>query len=160
MSLLKLFGSKEKIIKKPATTETQFSDIKYISLFIVDDNESFANLLSNHLVNKEKGKTLKVRYNITKYTTGEECLANLHTKPDIILLDYFLSSTESDLDGDVVFKKIMEFNPQQKVVMLSGQEESTIVLSLIKMGLRDYIMKDDEMFEQLQHVLLEVYNSK
>lgn len=137
-------------------------EVKNILLFVVDDNEAFLKLIENHLVNKEKEKIIKVKYHVTKFLNGEECILALEEhKPDIIILDYFLNNEHGTfMNGDEVFKKIIEINPQQKVVMLSGQEESSIVLSLIKMGLRDYIMKDDEMFEQIHRVLLEVYNSK
>lgn len=142
-------------------SQTTNPDVRKISLFIVDDNVSFLKLIQNHLINKEKDLSLNVTYNIKTFSNGEECISCIEENPDIIILDYFLNSENgSFMNGDEVFKKIMEINPQQKVVMLSGQDESTIVLSLIKMGLRDYIMKDDEMFEHLQRVLLEVYNSK
>jgi DNA-binding NarL/FixJ family response regulator len=163
--LKKIFGYGSENPSKTSTDtsviSTPFSGAKLISLFIVDDNESFLKLVENHLVNKQKAEILKVNYKITTFTNGEECIASLDENPDIILLDYYLNSDHgSFMNGDEVFKKIIEINPQQKVVMLSGQEESSIVLSLIKMGLRDYIMKDDEMFEQLHKVLVEVYNSK
>jgi two-component system response regulator AtoC len=162
----KIFGygipDKENVDVEVVEAPVRDNEIKRISLFIVDDNESFLRLIENHLINKEKEKILRVKYSITKFLNGEECISELEEKmPDIIILDYFLNSDHGTfMNGDEVFKKIMEINPQQKVVMLSGQEESSIVLSLIKMGLRDYIMKDDEMFEQLHRMLLEVYNSK
>jgi len=137
------------------------SAYKNISLFIVDDNEAFMNLIEMHLVNKEEEGTFQAHFNITKFTNGEECLLSLHQNPDLILLDYYLNNDDVSLmNGDAVFRKIMEINPHQKVVMLSGQEEYGVVHTLIKQGLREYIMKDEEMFENLHHVLLEVYKSK
>lgn len=161
--LSKIFGSssKEAALASSEVVKPKSNDVKNISLFIVDDNESFLNLIKNHLINKEKERIIKVKYSITAFTNGESCIENLDMKPDIILLDYYLrGDNENVMNGDEVFKKLMSINPNQKVVMLSGQEESSIVLSLIKLGLRDYIMKDDEMFEQLHRVLFEVFESK
>jgi len=162
--LKKIFGFNQnsEVSSNETASTISNAEIKNILLFVVDDNETFLKLIDNHLVNKEKEKIMRVKYQITKFLNGEECILALEEhKPDIIILDYFLNNEHGTfMNGDEVFKKIIEINPQQKVVMLSGQEESSIVLSLIKMGLRDYIMKDDEMFEQLHRVLLEVYNSK
>lgn len=165
MSLFKnIFKQKSKsqstppeIIPKP-TIGVQ----KKITLYIVDDNLSFLTLIENHLINKEKEKILQGNFSITKFTNGEDCLKALEQKqPDIVILDYFLNNDEGiSKNGDEIFIEIMRLYPSQKVVMLSGQEESSIVLSLIKLGLRDYIMKDDEMFDQLHRVLLDVYNAK
>lgn len=143
-------------------SQTNLGAIKKITLYIVDDNLSFLTLIENHLINKAKENILKGNFVITTFSNGEDCLKALAQKqPDIVILDYFLNSDEGICkNGDEIFIEIMRLYPHQKIVMLSGQEESSIVLSLIKLGLRDYIMKDDEMFEQLHRVLLDVCNSK
>ncbi|MDX2188808.1 MAG: response regulator [Bacteroidota bacterium] len=154
----KIFGKGLEV--KPGTKPKE-GVYKNISLFIVDDNEAFMYLIESHLISKEEEGSINAHFSISKYTNGEECILALDQKPDIILLDYYLNNDDVSLmNGDEVFKKILEINPNQKVVMLSGQEESTLVHSLIKQGLREYIMKDEEMFENLQSILLEVYNSK
>ncbi len=40
--------------------------------------------------------------------------------------------------------KLKESHVKAKVIMMSAQGEGKIVLELVKMGVRDYVMKDEE----------------
>ncbi|MDX2194864.1 MAG: response regulator [Cytophagales bacterium] len=134
----------------------------HLNVFIVDDNIAFANILEGFITSKSNTKLRGITFSIKKYHNAIECLANIYQRPDVIILDYFLSSNEDEtaINGDEVFKKIIEFNEKQKVVMLSGLDESNIVLQLIQMGLREYIIKDDDMFDNLANVILEIAQNK
>lgn len=152
MSLLNLIlGKKSESIKSASSINK-----KKIKLFIVDDNEAFARLTENHLINRDK--LSQYQFEIFKFNHGEACIDNLKLNPDLILLDYYMGDgTTKDQNGDEIFKKIIAIKPNQNVVMLSGLEESLMVKNLIKMGLRDYIIKDEEMFENLHKVITELY---
>lgn len=146
--------------KEEMTQDAEECEVRILTLFIVDDNTTFLKFMEAHLLNKQKEGIMEVVFQIETFNNGEECLANLHKEPDIILLDYYLSDGSIGMNGDEVFKQIMAYNPKLKVVMLSGNEEVKIVHELVKMGLRDYIIKDDEMFANLHSVLLDVYHTK
>lgn len=152
MSLLDLILGK----KTDNSKSESIVNKKKLKLFIVDDNEAFARLTENHLLHRDK--LSKFDFEILKYNNGEECIQNLFLNPDLILLDYYMGDgTIKEQNGDEIFKRIVEINPNQKVVMLSGLEESVMVKNLTKMGLRDYIIKDEEMFENLRKVITEMY---
>ncbi|TAF73124.1 MAG: response regulator [Bacteroidetes bacterium] len=152
MSLLDLILGK----KTDNSKSESIVNKKKLKLFIVDDNEAFARLTENHLLHRDK--LSKFDFEILKYNNGEECIQNLFLNPDLILLDYYMGDgTIKEQNGDEIFKRIVEINPNQKVVMLSGLEESAMVKNLTKMGLRDYIIKDEEMFENLRKVITEMY---
>ena len=79
----------------------------------------------------------------------EECLQQLHLKPDIISLDYTLP----DMTGEEVLEEIKEFNQEILVVILSGQQDISTAVKLLKKGAYDYITKDEETKDRLLNTL-------
>ena len=76
---------------------------KSINLFIVDDNKIISMALESMI------KEMLTNYTISVYKleTGEECLSKMSVlTPDIIILDYHLSSNILALNGISVLKKI------------------------------------------------------
>jgi len=101
-------------------------------IFIVEDDEWYGEILQYHL-------SLNPDYEVTLFKTGKECLANMSLRPDLITLDFSLP----DLTGDKLFKKIKEINPQLPVIMISSQEDISVAVNLLKMGVSDYLIKDE-----------------
>lgn len=60
-----------------------------INLFIVDDNKLVLTDLKYYLINKF-GKGVQ----ISTFTDGESCLANVNKQTDIVILDYFFKWSE------------------------------------------------------------------
>ena len=79
-------------------------------IFIVEDDPWYGEILEYHL-------SLNEDYLITRFTTGKECLANLHKKPDLISIDFSLP----DYTGDKLFQKIKEADDRIPVIVISGQ---------------------------------------
>ncbi|MEI6696912.1 MAG: sigma-54 dependent transcriptional regulator [Bacteroidota bacterium] len=102
------------------------------SIFIVEDDPWYGEILAYHL-------GLNPDYKITRFETGKECLSKMHLKPDLITIDFSLP----DMQGDELFKKIRESNPQIPVIIISAQEEINVAVSLLKMGVNDYLIKDE-----------------
>jgi len=73
----------------------------------------------------------------------------LKSTPDVVTLDFSLS----DMKGDEVLRKIREISPDTQVVMVSGQEDISTAVRLLKAGAFDYIVKDDDTIERLQNSL-------
>ena len=48
------------------------------------------------------------------------------------------------MNGAEVLKKILEFNPNIQVIIISGQENINTAIDLLKKGAYDYIVKDDD----------------
>ena len=120
-------------------------------LFIVDD-DPFINTLV------VKRFTLK-GYKVEAFESGEECLEALDRNPRLIILDYLF--TEKDRifrNGMEVFDKIREIKPHIPVIMLSGQEKGEIVLELARKGINDYIIKDNNLIDNLDIAIEELLN--
>jgi CheY-like chemotaxis protein len=120
-------------------------------LFIVDD-DPFINTLV------VKRFTLK-GYKVEAFESGEECLEALDRNPRLIILDYLF--TEKDRifrNGMEVFDKIREIKPHIPVIMLSGQEKGEIVLELARKGIDDYIIKDNNLIDNLDIAIEELLN--
>ena len=107
-------------------------------IFIVEDDEWYCEFLSYHLGQNPE-------YEIEKFHNGKDVLENLHRKPSLITLDYSLP----DINGDEVLKKIKAINPDVPVVIISGQEDVSTAVNLLKVGAYDYIIKDDETKDRL-----------
>lgn len=109
-----------------------------LKIFIVEDDHFTAELLKYHL-------ELNPDNEVTIYDNGKELLNALPKKPDLILLDYNLKGDH----GGIVLKKILEKAPDLPVVVVSGQEDITTAVGLLKDGAYDYIVKDENMKDRL-----------
>ena len=107
-------------------------------VFIVDDNELYAKASRHHL-------SLNPDNEVEVYLTGKDCLANIYVRPNVILLDYSLP----DMSGIEVLRKIKESNPEIPVVIVSGQENVSTAVDLLKEGAYDYIVKDENAHERM-----------
>lgn len=114
-------------------------------IFVVEDDPWYGELLEYHL-------SLNPDYEVKRFTSGKECLANLHLKPDVITLDYKLG----DLSGRVVLKKIKLNNPDIQVVAISGQEDVGTAIELLKEGAYDYIVKNEDTPNRLWNTVIKI----
>ncbi|BDS13720.1 sigma-54-dependent transcriptional regulator [Aureispira anguillae] len=85
-------------------------------------------------------------HEVHTFATGQECLDHLYLQPQLISLDYNLP----DLGGAEVLEKIKQFNPEIRVIVLSGQKNISTAIDLLKQGANDYITKDTGMKERLR----------
>lgn len=120
------------------------------SVFLVDDDNMFLTMLTDHL--EASG-----RYNVSTFTTGEACMEQLGKKPDVIVLDYYLdSAVPGALNGMEILQRIKSVDPDLKVVMLSSQEHYGIALQTIAKGALYYVIKDNQAFGEIEHLLSEI----
>lgn len=102
------------------------------SIFIVEDDPWYSEILAYHL-------GLNPDYKVTRFENGTDCIAKMHLKPDLVTIDFSLP----DMQGDELFKKIREVNPQVPVIVISSQEDVFVAVNLLKMGVNDYLIKDE-----------------
>lgn len=107
-------------------------------IFIVDDNELYAKASQHHL-------SLNPDNEVETFITGKDCLNNLYTKPNMVFLDYSLP----DLSGIEVLRKIKQSYSEIPVVIVSGQEDVSTAVELLKEGAYDYIVKDENAHERM-----------
>ncbi len=111
---------------------------KAFKIFVVEDDEWYSRLLVHTL-------SLNPDYEIQAFTTGKECLANLHQEPDLITLDYRLP----DMKGLDVLKQIKEINEDIQIILISEQDDIEVVVTLLQSGAFDYIVKSKDIRERL-----------
>jgi DNA-binding NtrC family response regulator len=117
-------------------------------IFIVEDDKWYSELLRYHL-------SLNPEYEVEIFSSGQECIKNLYKKPSAITLDYALP----DMKGADVLKRIKENHPDLPVVMISGQEDISTAISLLKEGAYDYIVKNDETKDRLWRIMKNIRDS-
>ncbi len=102
-------------------------------IFVVEDDIWYADLLKYHL-------SLNPDFEVETFTNGRDCLSNLFKRPDLITVDYSLP----DMTGKELLGKILKHTPGIAVVIISGQEDITTAVELLKEGATDYIVKNDD----------------
>jgi len=122
-------------------------------IFVVDDDPFISMLVSKRLVSQG--------YILDAFEYGEDCLKALDRDPDLIILDYFfVNSDRMVMNGMEVFNKIKEIKPGIPVIILSGQEKGEIVLELARKGIDDYIIKDNNLIDNLNIAISELFKHK
>ncbi|MFD1293698.1 sigma-54-dependent transcriptional regulator [Lutibacter holmesii] len=115
------------------------------TIFIVEDDPWYGEILKHHL-------SLNPDYKVTLFTTGKELLSKMWPQPDLISLDFSLP----DITGDKLLKKLQEINPSIPVIMISGQEDVSVAVNMLKMGVSDYLIKDDSTKDLLWNSILRI----
>jgi len=122
-------------------------------IFIVDD-DPFINMLVVKRFTSEG-------YKLEAFQYGEDCLEALSRNPDLIILDYFFVNNEHPvMNGMEVFDKIKAVKPDLPVIMLSGQEKGEIVLELARKGIDDYVIKDNNLIDNLHIAINELFERR
>ncbi len=99
------------------------------TLFIIDDEETIRDSLT---------LALESTYTLQTFETGQQALAVIPgTPPDLILLDIGLP----DISGIEVLQRIKKTHPGIPVIMITAFEEISTVISAMKSGAYDYLVK-------------------
>lgn len=109
-----------------------------LRIHLVEDDKFYNKFLTHHL-------SLNPDNVIENFTSGADLLKSIYKNPDIIVLDYSLP----DYNGSALLKKVKESNPDISVIIVSGQEDISTAVKLLKEGASDYIVKNDETKERL-----------
>jgi DNA-binding NtrC family response regulator len=115
------------------------------SIFIVEDDPWYGEILAYHL-------SLNPDYRVTRFERAKDCLAKMHLKPDLITIDFSLP----DIKGDELFTRIRDLNPTVPVIVISGQEEIAVAVDLLKMGVSDYLIKDEATKDLLWNSIIRI----
>lgn len=112
-------------------------------IFIVDDDPWYSQILEYHL-------SLNPDYEVSRYESGKECMNHLHLNPDLITIDYSMD----DMSGSDLLQKLKAWNAEVPVIVISGQEEVSVALELLKRGAYDYLIKDDNTKDLLWNTVI------
>ncbi len=102
-------------------------------IFIIEDSIVYKDLITGYL------KTNKYS-SLKQYKNGDECLKDLHLKPDLIILDY----VSTGMNGLELMRKVQKDYPEIDFIFLSGQNDVEVAVQIMKLGAADYIVKNDE----------------
>ena len=93
---------------------------------------------------------------------GEELLEDMDNNlPDAVVLDYHLNNRRANaFNGKQVLQLIGARFPDVPVVMLTNLNNMDDAVSLIKQGAVDFIVKDDDFFENLVTSLEKIFTVK
>lgn len=115
------------------------------TIFVLDDDPWYGTLLEHFL-------KLNPEYTVERYENGPTMLANLYKMPQVITVDFAMPG----MDGGEVLKRIKEELPDVPVIIISGQSEVKVAVSLLKKGAFDYIVKDDDTTDRLWNTILHI----
>lgn len=114
-------------------------------IFIVEDDLFYGEMLRHHL-------SLNPDNEVHLFKTGAECLKNIYKGPSLVSLDYSLP----DMLGLEVMKAIKKENSEVPVVIVSGQEDISTAVRLLREGAYDYFVKDDDVKDRLWNIIKKI----
>jgi CheY-like chemotaxis protein len=119
-------------------------------IFVVDDDPFITKLVVKRFTAEG--------FRIEAFDYGEDCIKSMSAKPDLIILDYYFTKPDANvMNGMEVFDKVKEIDPDVLVIMLSGQERGEIVLELARKGIDDYVIKDNNLIDNLNSSIKELF---
>ena len=121
-----------------------------IKIFLVDDDALYLRLLEIQFLEHAD-------FEIETFSSGEECIETLSSKPDLIILDYMLNSVDKDAkNGIEILDKIKESNALIPVIILSAQDKIEVAIDCMHHGAFDYVVKSETIFMRLQKIITSI----
>jgi DNA-binding NtrC family response regulator len=125
-----------------------------IKLFLVDDDAVFLKSLEIEFLQNAD-------FEIETYATGEHCIENLQSNPDIVILDYMLNGiVKNAMNGIDTLDKIKEHDANIPVVMLSSQDKIEVAINCMHHKAFDYVVKSETAFTRLQKIITTIFKYK
>lgn len=120
-------------------------DKRKIQLLVVDDSAFMRSYLKRLLIDSD----FEV---MAEASSGEEAIAIYERcQPDLVILDITLPK----MDGIETLRKIIQLDPQAKVVMCSSLGQKYLIEKALKIGAKDFIVKPyfDQFISVLNNVI-------
>ncbi|MCK5111595.1 MAG: response regulator [Arcobacteraceae bacterium] len=118
---------------------------KVYKVAVVDDENEILSMISRFL-----GRSGK--YNVTTYSNPVVAVDAIDNEVDIVLLDIMMPQ----MNGLDALEKIIEKNPNQKVVMMTAYSTLDKVLKSHKEGAINYLMKPFDSLQALEQKVQDV----
>jgi len=120
-----------------------------VKINIIEDDRVFNRMIEYTL-------KLNPDFEVKTYFNGEDFLKNLNNEPDVVTLDLGLP----DYSGNDILKRIKKYNSEIEVIIISGQDDISTAVKLLKEGAYDYITKDENIKERLLHSIQNINKTK
>jgi len=115
-----------------------------MQIFLIEDDTIYAEFI-------KKALSLNSDYKIQSFVSAEDALKAINGKlPDALIIDYKLPG----MSGIELYEKIKsQIKEENKVILLSALDDGNMVLSFIQKGVRDYVIKDEQVIDSLKAIL-------
>jgi len=101
------------------------------NILVVDDEESICDIIKETLCAEEK-------YNAVYFINPQDAIEYIRTHPiDLILTDFFMGKN----NGMDILEVALEYHSDAIVIIMTGQPTIENVISVLKLGAYDYIVK-------------------
>ncbi|MBX2961142.1 MAG: response regulator [Cyclobacteriaceae bacterium] len=116
-----------------------------MTIHLIEDDDIYAEFIKRSL-------SQDATHTVITFRSAEDCLAALNggPMPDAFIVDYKLPGKTGIDFYDEVKDKLKE---EQHLIMMSAIDDGNMVLSFIRKGVRDYVIKDDTVVESLRAIL-------
>ena len=126
-------------------SDVQNESVTGLTLLVVEDDQGISRLLERNLV--------RAGFQTDSAANGCDAIARVNNDDDIILLlDYQLP----DMTGKQVVEKLSAAGYQVPFVIMTGQGDERIAVEMMKLGARDYVVKDASFMDLLPQVVKRV----
>jgi DNA-binding response OmpR family regulator len=107
-----------------------------VNILLVEDNKDFAKLLQVYLHRFERD-----RFNVVWKENYSEAMSELAANDaiDVVLMDYFLPGK----NGFEISKEIIEKQIRVPIIFLTVNKDFDVVLKVMKLGIADYLVKEE-----------------
>jgi len=115
-----------------------------MNIFLVEDDMTYSEFI-------RKSLSVNSDLKIDAFFSAEDAIKAIHGKlPDVVIVDYKLPG----LSGIEFYERIKpQLTEANKVIMLSAIDDGNMVLSFIQKGVRDYVIKDENVITSLQAII-------
>ncbi|MBX7124291.1 MAG: response regulator [Cyclobacteriaceae bacterium] len=115
-----------------------------MNIFLIEDDDIYAEFV-------RKALTRNSSYQVTRFATAEDAYQKIQSElPEVFIIDYKLPG----MSGIDLYEKIKSrLKDETKVIMLSSLDDGNMVLSFIQKGVRDYVIKDENVIDSLTAIL-------
>lgn len=125
------------------------SEEKIYKVAVVDDETEILNMISRFL--NRSGK-----YNVTTFSNPVTAVSSIDSSYDAVLLDIMMPQ----MNGLEALEKLIENNPDLKVIMMTAYSTLDKVLKSHKEGAVHYLMKPFDSLQALESKVSDVLTKK
>lgn len=116
-----------------------------MEIYLIEDDEIYAEFIRKALLSQNASWTIR------HFGTAEAAEKAINGKlPEVLIIDYKLPGITGIEFYDRIKSRVKENN---KVIMLSALDDGQMVLGFIQKGVRDYVIKDENVVDSLKAIL-------
>ena len=132
-------------LRAEPVTRSRANDSAGSCILLIDDESAISSLIARALSG--------AGYAVDRVETGMDGLKHAASGAyDLVLLDLVMP----DLDGRVVLQRLLDFQPEQAVVVLSCVSDVTAKVECLDLGARDYLTKPFALDELIARVRVQM----